>query len=196
MKSLKECADEIDLGTQYHLTRYAFLFESIVMSDGSTLIPAGEDGTSFSARTGARIRHPLICLAGLGLKGLMEMIDNRSDFKVFMQNYAYAHGNAQRGPRRDGPREEGLVGVFQNRGGRRHVLKPRSRLCRRLRYYQATMERITARLHPRTALFTGLHLESILLNRWCGIIVKCRLSCPSAARRSRRTVCNRKVSIG
>ena len=47
MKSLKECADEIDLGTQYHLTRYAFLFESIVMSDGSTLIPAGEDGTSF-----------------------------------------------------------------------------------------------------------------------------------------------------
>jgi Rho GTPase-activating protein RGD1 len=37
--------DEIDLGTQYHLTRYAFLFESIVLSDGSTLAPAGiEDG--------------------------------------------------------------------------------------------------------------------------------------------------------
>jgi hypothetical protein len=42
---LKECADEIDLGTQYHLTRYAFLFESIVLSDGSTLAPTGiEDG--------------------------------------------------------------------------------------------------------------------------------------------------------
>jgi hypothetical protein len=43
-QSLKECADEIDLGTQYHLTRYAFLFESIVLSDGSTLIPSQEEG--------------------------------------------------------------------------------------------------------------------------------------------------------
>ena len=45
-QSLKECADEIDLGTQYHLTRYAFLFESIVLSDGSTLIPPHEEGKS------------------------------------------------------------------------------------------------------------------------------------------------------
>ena len=43
-QSLKECADEIDLGTQYHLTRYAFLYESIVLSDGSVLVPQ-EDGT-------------------------------------------------------------------------------------------------------------------------------------------------------
>lgn len=41
-KALKECSDEIDLGTQYHLTRYAFLFESSVLGDGSTLAP-GED---------------------------------------------------------------------------------------------------------------------------------------------------------
>ena len=41
-QALKECADEIDLGTQYHLTRYAFLFESVVLGDGSTLAP-GED---------------------------------------------------------------------------------------------------------------------------------------------------------
>ena len=42
----------------------------------------------------------------------MEMIDNRSDFKVFMQNYAYAHGNAQRGPqRRDVAREEVFVSI-------------------------------------------------------------------------------------
>ena len=47
-QSLKECADEIDLGTQYHLTRYAFLFESIVLSDGSTLVPVSPDeGKSF-----------------------------------------------------------------------------------------------------------------------------------------------------
>lgn len=42
-QALKECADEIDLGTQYHLTRYAFLYESIVLSDGQILIPP-DDG--------------------------------------------------------------------------------------------------------------------------------------------------------
>ena len=32
-------------GTQYHLTRYAFLFESIILSDGSTLAPTAiEEG--------------------------------------------------------------------------------------------------------------------------------------------------------
>ncbi|KAI9440763.1 RhoGAP-domain-containing protein [Lactarius indigo] len=90
LRALKECADEIDLGTQYHLTRYAFLFESIVLSDGSTLAPTGiEDGP--------------------GLKPTIESIDNRSDFKVYMQNYAYAHGGVQRGPRRTGPEYEGFL---------------------------------------------------------------------------------------
>lgn len=46
LQSLKECADEIDLGTQYHLARYAFLYESTVLSDGATLSPISiEDGT-------------------------------------------------------------------------------------------------------------------------------------------------------
>jgi hypothetical protein len=90
LRALKECADEIDLGTQYHLTRYAFLFESIVLSDGSTLAPTGiEDGP--------------------GIKATIESIDNRSDFKVYMQNYAYAHGGVQRGPRRTGPEHEGFL---------------------------------------------------------------------------------------
>ncbi|KAH9987508.1 GTPase activating protein [Russula vinacea] len=90
LRALKECVDEIDLGTQYHLTRYAFLFESIVLSDGSTLAPAGiEDGP--------------------GIKPTIESIDNRSDFKVYMQNYAYAHGGVQRGPRRTGPEHEGFL---------------------------------------------------------------------------------------
>lgn len=40
------------------------------------------------------------------------MIDNRGDFRTFMQNYAYAHGNqTPRGPRRDGPSEEGFVSL-------------------------------------------------------------------------------------
>ncbi|KIL65575.1 hypothetical protein M378DRAFT_125410 [Amanita muscaria Koide BX008] len=89
LRSLKECADEIDLGTQYHLTRYAFLFESIVLSDGSTLIPPQEEG--------------------LGLKATIETIDNRGDFKIFMQHYVYARGSVFKGPRREGPADEGFL---------------------------------------------------------------------------------------
>jgi len=45
LRALKECADEIDNGIQYHLGRYAFLFETVVLSDGTTLSPMGvEDG--------------------------------------------------------------------------------------------------------------------------------------------------------
>ncbi|PAV19574.1 GTPase activating [Pyrrhoderma noxium] len=91
LRALKECADEIDLGTQYHLTRYAYLFETLVLSDGTTLTPPSPE-------------------EGQGLKATMESIDNRLDFKVYMQNYAYAHGSqANKGPRRDGPWEEGYL---------------------------------------------------------------------------------------
>ncbi|QRW17295.1 Rho-GTPase-activating protein [Rhizoctonia solani] len=72
LRSLKECADEIDLGTQYHLSRYAFLLESP------------------------------------GIKLTIESIDNRTDFKLYMQNYAVAHG-APKGPRREGPAEDGFL---------------------------------------------------------------------------------------
>ncbi|KAG5641792.1 hypothetical protein DXG03_004178 [Asterophora parasitica] len=87
LRSLKECTDEMDLGTQYHLTRYAFLFESIVLSDGSILTPE----------------------EGLGLKASFETIDNRGDFRTYMQHYAYARGGAVRGPRREGPSDEGFL---------------------------------------------------------------------------------------
>ncbi|TFK17559.1 GTPase activating protein [Coprinopsis marcescibilis] len=92
LRALKECADEIDLGTQYHLTRYAFLFESIVLSDGSTLVPTGDEGA-------------------VGLKSAVETIDNRGDFKTYMQNYVYARGGmaAARRPKRDGPADEGYL---------------------------------------------------------------------------------------
>ncbi|EPT01218.1 hypothetical protein FOMPIDRAFT_1145269 [Fomitopsis schrenkii] len=91
LRALKECVDEIDLGTQYHLSRYAFLCESIVLSDGTTLTPPDDSAMS-------------------GLKAALEAIDNRSDFKTFMQNYAFAHGGINnKGPRRDGPREEGFL---------------------------------------------------------------------------------------
>jgi hypothetical protein len=51
----------------------------------------------------------LISNLGPGIKATIESIDNRSDFKVYMQNYAYAHGGVQRGPRRTGPEHEGFV---------------------------------------------------------------------------------------
>jgi hypothetical protein len=51
----------------------------------------------------------LISILGPGIKPTIESIDNRSDFKVYMQNYAYAHGGVQRGPRRTGPEHEGFV---------------------------------------------------------------------------------------
>ena len=52
----------------------------------------------------------LCILLAPGLKAIMESIDNRSDFRTFMQNYAFAHGgNNARGPKRNGPRDEGYV---------------------------------------------------------------------------------------
>nr|XP_019001532.1 GTPase activating protein [Kwoniella mangroviensis CBS 8507]OCF64993.1 GTPase activating protein [Kwoniella mangroviensis CBS 8507] len=89
LRLLKECADELDLGTQYHLTRYAFLYESTLVSEGTTLNPmsAADEGP--------------------GLKTIYESIDNRTDFKSYMQNYAVARGTPK-GPRRDGPYEEGF----------------------------------------------------------------------------------------
>ncbi len=42
-QQLKECADEIDMGTQYHLTRYAFMFESTVLSDGTAISPTSSE---------------------------------------------------------------------------------------------------------------------------------------------------------
>lgn len=114
---MKECADEIDLGTQYHLTRYAFLFESIVLSDGSTLVPPTEEG--LFSQPNVHLVTSLEKLVntktflGLGLKSTIETIDNRGDFKTYMQNYAFARGSAPpRGPRREGPSDEGFVSQF------------------------------------------------------------------------------------
>ncbi|KAF8587871.1 RhoGAP-domain-containing protein, partial [Ramaria rubella] len=91
LRNLKEGADEIDNGLQYHLGRYAFLFESLLQSDGTTLAPLEPDATP-------------------GLRAAIEVIDNRTDFKVYMQNYAVAHANSgQKVLRREGPWQEGFV---------------------------------------------------------------------------------------
>ena len=50
---------------------------------------------------------------GPGLKATIETIDNRGDFKTYMQNYAFARGSAPpRGPRREGPSDEGFVSLL------------------------------------------------------------------------------------
>lgn len=91
LRSLKESSEEIDNGLQYHLARYAFLFESTILSDATAITPVSTvDGST-------------------GLKAAVEGIDNRSDFKTFMQNYSVAHGRDYRGPKREGPYEEGFV---------------------------------------------------------------------------------------
>jgi hypothetical protein len=45
----------------------------------------------------------------LGLKAIAETIDNRTDFKLFMQNYVVARGGVPRGPRREGMYEDSYV---------------------------------------------------------------------------------------
>lgn len=87
---MKEANDEVDTGMQFHLTRYAYLFESSILSDGITLVPKGiEDGP--------------------GLKPIMESIDNRSDFRTYVHSYKLAHHGQSRGPRREGPADQGFV---------------------------------------------------------------------------------------
>lgn len=54
-QALKESVDELDLGTQYHLSRYAYLFEALLVTDGLTVSPvSAEDGASSSARLVSR----------------------------------------------------------------------------------------------------------------------------------------------
>ncbi|GAA5833122.1 hypothetical protein JCM11251_006522 [Rhodosporidiobolus azoricus] len=90
LRSLKESVDELDLGTQYHLSRYAYLFESLLVTDGLTISPVSvEDGP--------------------GVKTVVDAIDVREDFKVFMQQFALNwQMSGQRGPRREGPADEGF----------------------------------------------------------------------------------------
>ncbi|GAA6024372.1 hypothetical protein JCM11491_001109 [Sporobolomyces phaffii] len=85
LRTLKEGSDEIDLGTQYHLSRYAYLFESLLVTDGLTISPVSiEDGP--------------------GVQAVVDAIDSREDFKTYMQQYTLNwQMSGQRGPKRDAP---------------------------------------------------------------------------------------------
>lgn len=92
VRSLKECSDEIDLGVQYHLERYAFLMENSLLNEGVAVTPlAKEDGP--------------------GLRALVERIDNQKDFKTFMQNYAVTQPKTV-GPAKNGPDYESQAKTF------------------------------------------------------------------------------------
>lgn len=53
---------------------------------------------------------PCAALAGTnGLKAIIDSVDNRTDFKTFMQNFIVARSGPSRGPRREGLYEEGYV---------------------------------------------------------------------------------------
>lgn len=110
---MKESLDEIDLATQYHLSRYAFLYENLLLNDALTVSPpsaqnfgtnpAGDDMPSNITNNGL---HPP------GLKHIVENIDNREDFRSYMQNYAVTFAaSGQKTLRREGPPEEGFVRV-------------------------------------------------------------------------------------
>ena len=99
---MKESLDEIDLGTQFHMSRYAFFYESMLLNDAVTVSPP----QSVNPLSGPSIEE------GPGLKSIAESIDNREDFKTFMQNYAVTFAaSGQRVLRREGPPEEGFVRV-------------------------------------------------------------------------------------
>jgi hypothetical protein len=84
------------------------LFESIVLSDESTLVPPNEEG--MISITFFKMLSPNNKMTiDLGLKATIEKINNREDFKTYMQNYAFARGSAPpRGPRREGPSDKGF----------------------------------------------------------------------------------------
>lgn len=109
LKTLKESLDEVDLGTQFHLSRYAYLLENTLLNDGLTVAPVSGLGGSVDDTP--------------GLKSIAESIDNREDFKKFMQNYAVSFAaSGQRVLRREGPPEEGFVRVSLFFHSSRHLL--------------------------------------------------------------------------
>lgn len=54
-QALKESADEVDLGTQYHMSRYAYLFESVALNDGSSLAPTSTEEGQFDFITSSSL---------------------------------------------------------------------------------------------------------------------------------------------
>ncbi|CCV00241.1 unnamed protein product [Malassezia sympodialis ATCC 42132] len=97
LRAFKESLDEIDTGLQFQLMRYAFLYESIVLSDGLLVNPLGSKSSLPGLRDG------------------VASINNAADFKDFMQNYELARrGKDIRGPHRHNPYDEATLGQIMH----------------------------------------------------------------------------------
>lgn len=105
---MKECADELDMGCQYHMARYAYLFETTLLADGSAILPVTEETGTFPVVPKDIVLTAISIGEKAGLKAIVETIDNRNDFKTFMQNFTVARGS-QRGPSRNVPYDDGSV---------------------------------------------------------------------------------------
>ncbi|RIA82502.1 Rho GTPase activation protein [Glomus cerebriforme] len=66
--TLKDTADECDIGLQYHLARYSYLFENTMMSDALVITPVNEDD-------------------GPALRKIVDQINNDADFYAYVQSY-------------------------------------------------------------------------------------------------------------
>ncbi|CAI2176178.1 15309_t:CDS:10, partial [Funneliformis geosporum] len=66
--TLKETADECDVGLQYHLARYSYLFENTIVCDGLVIQPINEED-------------------GPALRKTVEKISNEEDFYNFVKSH-------------------------------------------------------------------------------------------------------------
>lgn len=90
----------------------------------------------------------------MGLRASLETIDNRSDFKTYMQHYAFAHGGANyTGPRRRGPESEGFV-------------SPRPQELRAS--YSKPLGNASCRLYPPS--MQGDHRAPQILSLWTKVV--------------------------
>lgn len=80
LRAYKESLDELETGLQFQLMRYAFLYENIALSDGLCVNPLGDKS------------------APQGLRDAAASINNKSDFKDFMQNYELVFKNKEHKP--------------------------------------------------------------------------------------------------
>lgn len=154
-------------------------------------------------------RHSFASELGLGLKATIESIDNRGDFRVYMQNYAYAHGGATRGPRREGPPESGfvrfpLVFVASCPYSSTHVPRrslgfpptPNGCSCPRRPRSRPRPRRAARRTQRarRRQSAAGRRSASTSRSRWRGTTSRCRSFSRSAARRWSGTASRSKAS--
>lgn len=98
----------------------------------------------------------------IGLKTVIESIDNRADFKAYMHNYSFAHGGGSRGPRRNGPVEDGFV----RPGPALRRIHP-NHFHSSLLYRHAIITQVRrVRRTPTSRTRVARPLVSILPNRW------------------------------